>query len=106
MDIKHQNDKLLIGAVFVIAGLVASDVACNTPPASTPVDVGSLVSCVEGQLQSGDTNVVDIAEKCGHAEVAVVEDVIAALLAAQSSQPFAIKAVDGGVPLKSHLESH
>jgi len=109
MNIKHQNDKLLIGAVAIIAALVGSDVACNTPPASTPVDVGNLVSCVEGQLQSGDTNVADIAMHCGGAELSVVEDIIASLLAAQGAPPFAIKAVtDGGAPMVNHpaKESH
>jgi len=108
MNIAHQNDKLLIAAVTLIMCLVGIDVACKSaPPASTPTDTGNLVACVETQLIAGNTNIVDIAAKCGGAEIAVVTDIVDTLLKAQSAPTFAIKRVlDGGTTLDQLNESH
>jgi hypothetical protein len=99
MKLEHQNDKLLIGAIALLATLVSVDVAC-TP--KTAVDVASLTSCIEGQLEAGNTNVLNIAAACGSQDIALVTDVIGALEKAQKAKPFAISKPQSEGGLDSH----
>lgn len=73
---------MLLGWACSVGAATAIGVACNAckpPPASTPVDIGKLVACVEGEFERGDSDPFTIVEACPGATLAVISDVLQTL---------------------------
>lgn len=104
MNHERANNRLLIGAVAVIAALVSVDVACvkNPPPPATGADAARLIDCVEKKLEAGEKSVIDIASGCENAAVPAVTDVVSTLVKAQHVKGFRVAAPTDGGGLDSH----
>lgn len=89
---------IALGVVSGIGVIIALSLpSCQSPPASTAVDVAGLIRCVAADTEKGVTQPAIIAHDCGDVAVSVVIDVISTLdrhVAATCQPPMSVK--DGG----------
>jgi hypothetical protein len=94
-----KNTLLFWVAAFTALTISSISLDCKPPPASTPVDAGKLIACVEGEFEKGDHDPLQIFEACPGATIAIIGDVLQTLdKRAKFVRAQCAPAGDGGKP--------